>query len=150
MDALKPNAASPSETILVDGVERSRTNSEGKPIANTDEELTKFWKWFADSKHVDEKGRPLTSGSFLERQEAQFEFDKPFDFKRPGTIAQKHALQGLLDDSAITNEAGEQVRVILAEPAVPAERPSAMHSLASRIASHFHKDKEKSHNPKPR
>ena len=34
-------------------------NSNGKPIAQTDEALRKFYAWFGDSKVVDEQGRPL-------------------------------------------------------------------------------------------
>lgn len=48
-----------TETINVDGVERQATNSEGQPIAGTPESLVAFWRWFGDSKVVDEKGRPL-------------------------------------------------------------------------------------------
>ena len=46
-------------TINVNGVERSRTNSLGKPIHATDEGIINFHKWFGDSKAVDESGRPL-------------------------------------------------------------------------------------------
>jgi hypothetical protein len=46
--------------IEVDGVLRSTTNSNGKPIAQTEEGLRNFWRWFGDSKVVDEiTGRPL-------------------------------------------------------------------------------------------
>lgn len=41
-------------TVVVDGVERPTTNSEGKPIPNPEN----FWKWFGDSKVVDDQGRP--------------------------------------------------------------------------------------------
>jgi hypothetical protein len=44
--------------IEVDGVSRPTTNSEGRPIANTEESLINFWRWFGDSKAVDEQGRP--------------------------------------------------------------------------------------------
>lgn len=47
------------ETIVVDGVERPTKNSNGDLIGNTVESLTNFWKWFGDSKVVDEDGRPL-------------------------------------------------------------------------------------------
>ena len=46
-------------TISIDGVERSTTNSEGKPIAQTEEGVRNFWEWFGDSKVVDAEGRPL-------------------------------------------------------------------------------------------
>lgn len=48
-----------SATINVDGVERPRLNSNGKPIAQTDEGIRNFWKWFAGSKATDDQGRPL-------------------------------------------------------------------------------------------
>ena len=47
------------DTIVVDGVERPTKNSEGNLIGNTEESLTNFWRWFGDSKVVDEQGRPL-------------------------------------------------------------------------------------------
>ena len=46
-------------TINVDGVSRPTTNSSGKPIAQSDEALRNFWKWFGDSKVVDGQGRPM-------------------------------------------------------------------------------------------
>lgn len=46
-------------TIMVDGVARPTTNSEGRPIASTEQELRNFWRWFGDSKVVDAQGRPL-------------------------------------------------------------------------------------------
>jgi site-specific DNA-adenine methylase len=46
-------------TIDVDGKQRSALNSDGKPIAQTDEQIRNFWRWFGDSKVVDEQGRPL-------------------------------------------------------------------------------------------
>ena len=39
-----------SDTINVDGIDRPRTNSNGKPIAGTDEALRKFWRWFSGAK----------------------------------------------------------------------------------------------------
>ncbi|MFA6812906.1 MAG: strawberry notch C-terminal domain-containing protein, partial [Bacteroidaceae bacterium] len=48
-----------SETINIDGVQRSTTNSDGKPIATTEQGVKNFWKWFGDSKVVDKDGRPL-------------------------------------------------------------------------------------------
>jgi len=45
--------------IDVDGVLRSTRNSAGKPIAQTEEGLRNFWRWFGDSKVVDANGKPL-------------------------------------------------------------------------------------------
>ena len=47
------------ETIEVDGKKRTVYNSKGKRIAKSAEALTNFWRWFGDSKVVDEQGRPL-------------------------------------------------------------------------------------------
>ncbi|MFA6351434.1 MAG: JAB domain-containing protein, partial [Bacteroidales bacterium] len=46
-------------TITIDGVERSTTNSEGRPIAPTVEGIRNFYRWFGESKVVDAQGRPL-------------------------------------------------------------------------------------------
>ena len=46
-------------TINIDGKERPTTNSNGDPIATTEQGLRNFYKWFGDSKVVDEQGRPL-------------------------------------------------------------------------------------------
>lgn len=48
-----------ADTIEVDGVTRPTTNSNGKPIAQTEEGVRNFWRWFGDSKVVDAEGRPL-------------------------------------------------------------------------------------------
>ena len=47
------------ETIEVDGKERTVYNSNGDRIAKSKEALTNFWRWFGDSKVIDEQGRPL-------------------------------------------------------------------------------------------
>ncbi|NTU49312.1 MAG: transglycosylase SLT domain-containing protein [Desulfobulbaceae bacterium] len=46
-------------TIEIDGKQRPTTNSEGRQIHPTEEGVRNFWKWFGDSKVVDEQGRPL-------------------------------------------------------------------------------------------
>ena len=46
-------------TIEVDGKQRSTVNSNGQPLAQTEEGIRAFWDWFGDSKVVDEQGRPL-------------------------------------------------------------------------------------------
>lgn len=47
------------ETIVVDGKERTVFNSNGDRIAKSEAALRNFYKWFGDSKVVDEQGRPL-------------------------------------------------------------------------------------------
>lgn len=48
-----------ADTIDVDGTTRTVFNSNGERIAGTADELRNFWRWFGDSKAVDEDGRPL-------------------------------------------------------------------------------------------
>ena len=47
------------ETIKINGQERTVYNSNGDRIAQSKEALENFYKWFGDSKVVDEQGRPL-------------------------------------------------------------------------------------------
>jgi len=67
--------AEKTPTINIDGIERSTTNSLGKQIHGTEEGVRNFWKWFGDSKVVDESGRPLVvyHGTVLDKVQ------KPFD-----------------------------------------------------------------------
>ena len=46
------------ETLTIDGTERPTRNSKGKLIHPTEEGIRNFWKWFGDSKVVDDQGRP--------------------------------------------------------------------------------------------
>jgi hypothetical protein len=48
-----------SNTITIDGRQRSTVNSNGQPLAQTEEGIRNFWKWFGDSRVVDAQGRPL-------------------------------------------------------------------------------------------
>lgn len=56
--AEEPGSGLPA-TITIDGIERSTTNSDGRPIASSEEGIRNFWRWFGDSKVVDAQGRPL-------------------------------------------------------------------------------------------
>jgi hypothetical protein len=47
------------ETIVIDGVSKSTKNSNNQFIGNTKNEIINFYKWFGDSKVVDENDRPL-------------------------------------------------------------------------------------------
>lgn len=68
--------------IEVNGVQRPTSNSEGRPLAATEEGVRNFWEWFGDSKTVDADGRPLelyhgTTADFtqFERSKAAVESD---------------------------------------------------------------------------
>ena len=57
--AVDPATAMMADTIEIDGVQRPTLNSEGQRIGRTEQEVRNFWRWFGDSKVVDEQGRPL-------------------------------------------------------------------------------------------
>ncbi|MBK8117395.1 MAG: hypothetical protein IPK44_24215 [Candidatus Accumulibacter sp.] len=84
-DAARYNIEPLPDTITINGTERPTTNSNGKPIAQDEASIRRFWEWFGDSRVVDEQGRPLvvyhgTSSDFsvfdLEGVENQAE-DRP-------------------------------------------------------------------------
>lgn len=47
------------ETIDVDGAQRPTQNNKGQQIARDERSVRNFWRWFGDSKVVDEQGRPV-------------------------------------------------------------------------------------------
>jgi len=56
-------------TLNIDGKDRPTTNSNGQPIHPTEEGVRNFYRWFGDSRVVDDQGRPLvvyhaTNGDF--------------------------------------------------------------------------------------
>lgn len=57
LDAIYPEYK--GETININGVDKTVYNSNGERIAKSAEALQNFYKWFGDSKVVDEQGRPL-------------------------------------------------------------------------------------------
>ena len=65
------------ETIEVDGKERTVYNSNGDRIAKSAEALTNFWRWFGDSKVVDEQGRPLVVYHGTKAQFDEFNINSP-------------------------------------------------------------------------
>ncbi|MBP9805945.1 MAG: PLxRFG domain-containing protein [Candidatus Accumulibacter sp.] len=58
-DAVRYNIESLPDTININGIARPTTNSNGKPIAQDEASIRRFWEWFGDSRVVDEQGRPL-------------------------------------------------------------------------------------------
>ena len=74
------------DTIEIDGVSRSTVNSEGQPLAATEEGVRAFWKWFGDSKVVDADGRPLVvyhGGQLRENEDKDAAFEKGITFFSP-------------------------------------------------------------------
>ena len=64
------------ETIEVDGVQRPTRNSAGQPIHHTEEGIRNFWRWFGDSKAVDEQGRPLVVYHGTRADFSEFDTDR--------------------------------------------------------------------------
>ncbi|CAB4154472.1 LT_GEWL domain containing protein [uncultured Caudovirales phage] len=67
-------------TLKVDGKDRPTRNSEGRAIHPTQEGVRNFWRWFGDSKVVDEQGRPLVvyHGTFKDFSE----FNRKPEFRK--------------------------------------------------------------------
>lgn len=65
------------ETIEVDGKERTVYNSNGERIAQSEPALRNFYKWFSDSKVVDEQGRPLVVYHGTKAQFDEFDINIP-------------------------------------------------------------------------
>lgn len=68
------------ETITINGKDRSVYNSAGERIAKSAEALRNFYKWFGDSKVVDEQGRPLVVYHGTNAEFDTFEKDRIGDF----------------------------------------------------------------------
>ena len=67
------------ETININGQEKTVYNSNGDRIAQSAEALRNFYKWFGDSKAVDEKGRPLVVYHGTNAEFDTFDKNKAFD-----------------------------------------------------------------------
>ena len=78
------------DTININGEEKTVYNSNGDRIANTEEELRNFYKWFNNSKVVDKKGRPLvvyhgspeTNLEFFEHGHINYNIQKTEDSRK--------------------------------------------------------------------
>lgn len=68
------------ETITINGKDRSVYNSAGERIAKSAEALRNFYKWFGDSKVVDEQDRPLVVYHGTGAEFDIFEKDRVGDF----------------------------------------------------------------------
>ena len=64
------------DTIDVDGQSRPTKNSKGQQIAGTADGVRNFWRWFGDSKVVDDQGRPLVVYHGTDKSFAKVNFKK--------------------------------------------------------------------------
>lgn len=123
--------------IDVDGVDRPTTNSEGRPIARTAEGLANFWRWFGDSKVVDDQGRPLVvyhgTTSDIEA----------FDRNRLGENTQAESARAgffFVDDASVAQSYAHYAAVVrpverLVEEANAAERKGDWDEYDAKIAA---------------
>lgn len=67
------------QNYIYESIEENKitTNSLGEQISNSVESISNFWKWFGNSKAIDDKGRPIVfyHGSYGEFEE----FEHPWD-----------------------------------------------------------------------
>lgn len=115
MQSVKPSAtsdeqgdtlhANASRTIEVDGIRRPVENSLGQPVATEFPEQKAFWKWFGDSKAVDDQGRPLVVYHGTKSQ-----FDR-FDLKKAGASD-----PGLLGEAIYFTPSEDQARTFAESP----------------------------------
>lgn len=47
------------DLIDIDGIERPSKNNQGRYIVVSLHALTRFWRWFGESKAIDDQGRPI-------------------------------------------------------------------------------------------
>lgn len=76
------------DTIDVDGTERPTTDSTGKRIHPTDDGIRNFWRWFGDSKVVDEHGRPIPQFHATKADFEEFRIRRSDIGAHFGTVAQ--------------------------------------------------------------
>jgi GNAT superfamily N-acetyltransferase len=74
------------DTIEVDGVQRPIVNSNGQQIHPTEEGIRNFWKWFGDSKIIDDQGRPLVVYHGTDADFSEFDSDKIGSAKDSGDV----------------------------------------------------------------
>lgn len=110
----------PMSTIEVDGKQRPTSNSNGQPIHPTSEGIRNFWRWFGDSKVVDEQGRPEVLYHGSPENGIEF-FDAKREGKNTGAATKDHALGGFYFTSA-PNVADTYARTIEVEMANVAEQ----------------------------
>lgn len=67
--------------VVINGLEKPSMNSLGEYIAGSKEAIENFWKWFGDSKAVDEQGRPIVffHGSYGDFEEFQHPWERDED-----------------------------------------------------------------------
>lgn len=65
------------KNFIYESIDKPSENSLGNPISNSPEGVANFWRWFGDSKTIDEKGRPIVfyHGTYDEFDE----FEHPWD-----------------------------------------------------------------------
>lgn len=86
-------ARSESRTVEVDGQRRPAENSLGQPIHPTFQGTVNFWRWFGDSKVVDDKGRPLVMYHGTRKSFDKFDPSKRAYFAQEPTYASSYTAE---------------------------------------------------------
>ena len=81
-----------ADTIEVDGKPRPVVNNKGQRIAQTEEGLRNFWRWFGDSKVVDAEGRPLVVYHGTTADFAEFDTESSNSGSMTGVPAGAHVM----------------------------------------------------------
>ena len=97
--------------IEVDGKMRPALNSNGKPIHPTQEGVRNFWKWFGDSKVVDDQGRPqvVYHGTGAASNFSEFGGARAFYFSKSPGVANSYAKQSAKDNYILWRDSAERV-----------------------------------------
>lgn len=73
---LKESEENIPDTVKVNGVERSTKNNLGEYIYGNADDIISFWKWFGDSKIVDNQGRPILATHTTNNKFSEFDTEK--------------------------------------------------------------------------
>ncbi len=93
------------QTMIIDGIKRPMTNSQGQPIHPTTQGIINFWKWFGDSQSIDKEGRPLVLYHATARD---FDVFEKKGIKPNFTSPQKHLGFFFTDNKAYVNAYAHQ------------------------------------------
>lgn len=136
------NPAYEGETINIDGVERTVYNSNGDRIAMSEPALRNFYKWFGDSKVVDEQGRPLVVAHSTDAIFDAFDINKAGESGDAGWLGTGFYFFG---DRSLDNQYGKYVMPVYLKIENPYyatyEEKSELADINDKTASDDFRDK---------
>ena len=136
------NPAYEGETININGVERTVYNSNGDRIAMSEPALRNFYKWFGDSKVVDEQGRPLVVAHSTDAIFDAFDINKAGESGDAGWLGTGFYFFG---DRSLDNQYGKYVMPVYLKIENPYyatyEEKSELADMNDKTASDDFRDK---------